>query len=258
MYSLLQRLSSWRHGFWYGVSEHVRWSRGPYQETPARELPGLAREQSERIAALRRRYQVQFELQMNAATSVNNYEYLDILDRAWTELGLVHREGGLLCDIGSASFWYAATLQAFFRPRRMLGIEIEGHRLFRDWRTRIDYAAGYLANLPNAEFLVADYAGYTQVADVITAWFPFLTPATILAWRLPLSLLAPERLFARIKHNLAPGGLFVMVNHGTLEAALGEQLCSAAGFARVGHRAELGLLSEQRGEPPVLSCWAPA
>ena len=33
-------------------------------------------------------------------------------------------------------------------------------------------------------------------ADLITAWFPFLTPAAILAWRLPLSLLAPERLFA--------------------------------------------------------------
>ena len=29
-----------------------------------------------------------------------------------------------------------------------------------------------------------------DTADLITSWFPFVTPAAILAWRLPLSLLA--------------------------------------------------------------------
>jgi hypothetical protein len=72
MYSLLQRLRSLRHRFWYGVSERVAWSRGTHNETPAGQLTALTREQSERIAALRSRYQVQFELQLSAATSVNN------------------------------------------------------------------------------------------------------------------------------------------------------------------------------------------
>jgi SAM-dependent methyltransferase len=255
MYSLLQRLKSWRHGFWYGVSERVRWSRGTYHETPARELPALALEQAERIAALRDRYQVQFEHRMTAATSANNYEYLDILDRAWAESGLARPAGGTLCDIGCASFWYAATLQAFFRPTRLLGVEIEGHRLFRDGRTRIDYAAGYLADLPNSEFIVADYAGFEGQADLITAWFPFVTPAAILAWRLPLSMLAPQRLFARIQHNLRPGGLFVMINHGLTEAAVAEDLCIAAGLTLASRWAEAGVLSSPRGRPPVISCW---
>jgi hypothetical protein len=83
VYSLRQRLRSLRHRFWYGVSARVRWSRGAHCETPARELPALAFEQAERIATLRDRYQVQFELKMNSATSRINYEYLDILDRAW-------------------------------------------------------------------------------------------------------------------------------------------------------------------------------
>jgi SAM-dependent methyltransferase len=256
MYSMRHRLRSLRHGFWYGVSERLRWSRGAFEETPARELCTVDLEQGERIAALRGRYQVQFELRMSAATSANNYEYLDILDRGWSESGMVRPAGGVLCDIGCASFWYAATLQAFFQPERLVGVEVEGHRLFRDGRTRIDYAAGYLRHLPAARFVVADYTKTQEPADVITAWFPFLTPAAVLAWRLPLSLLAPERLFRQIRHNLRPGGLFFMVNHGPQEAALAGDLCAAAELrlaARCSHR---GTLSGHRLQPPVLSWWS--
>jgi hypothetical protein len=51
------------------------------RKTPALELCIVDREQAERIAALRNRYQVQFALRMSAATSVNNHEYPDVLDR---------------------------------------------------------------------------------------------------------------------------------------------------------------------------------
>ena len=148
VYSLLQRLRSLRHRLSYSVSESVRWSRGRYRETAAGELPDLPLEQAQRIAALKSRYQVCFEAGLSAATSVRNYEYLDILDQAWAEAGLARPEGGSLCDVGCASFWYAAALHAFFRPRNLVGVEVEGHRLFKDARTRIDYAAGYVAPLP--------------------------------------------------------------------------------------------------------------
>jgi SAM-dependent methyltransferase len=161
----------------------------------------------------------------------------------------------VVCDIGCASFCYAATLQAFFRPRELVGVEVEGDRLFRDGYTRIDYAAGYVADLPNARFVIADYATCELPADVVTAWFPFVTPAAILAWRLPLSLLAPERLFGRIYHNLRPGGWFVMANHGHREAVLAEELCVAAGLRRLSQSAGPGLLSLHRASPAVLSCW---
>src|SRR5277367_2705908 len=125
MYSWVQRLKSLRHGFWYGVSERIRWSRGAYVETPARVLCTVDFEQGKRIAALRDRYQVQFERTLSAATSSNNYEYLDLLDRGWNESGVRRRSGGVLCDIGCASFWYASALQAFFRPGRLIGVEVE-------------------------------------------------------------------------------------------------------------------------------------
>ena len=207
---------------------------------------------------MRDRYQIRFELGMSAATSRNNYEYLDLLDRGWSSVGLGRPAGGVLCDIGCASFWYAATLEAFFQPRRLVGVEVEGHRLLRDGRARIDYAAGYLARLPNAQFVVADYTRYSEPAEFITAWFPFLTATAILAWRLPLSLLAPQRLFNRIQHNLRPGGLFFMVNHGTGEAALAERLCVAAKLRRVAQWEGAGCLSAYGMLPPVLSWWQPS
>jgi hypothetical protein len=227
-------------------------------ETPARVLCTEDLEQGKRIAALRDRYQVQFERSLSAATSTNNYEYLDLLDRGWNESGMDRRCGGVLCDIGCASFWYATALQAFFRPERLVGVEVEGHRMFRDGRTRIDYAAGYLSPLPNAEFMVTDYTSLQQPADVITAWFPFLTAGAILAWRLPLSLLAPGRLFRQIQHNLRPGGLFFMVNHGLTEWGLAERLCVAAGLTLIARNVSVGALSRHRMEPPVLSWWKQA
>jgi hypothetical protein len=255
MYSLLQRLRSLRHGFWYGILSRIRWSRGAFEETPAGELCTVDRKQAERIAALRERYQVKFERELSAATSANNYEYLDILDRGWSESGVARPVGGVLCDVGCASFWYAATLQTFFRPDRMVGVEVEGHRLFRDGRARIDYAAGYVMRLPAAEFVVADYGAQDLPADVITCWFPFLTPTALLAWRLPLSLLAPDRLFRQIRHNLKPRGVFFMVNHGLQEAALAKRLCIAAGLRPVAYGQTVGVLSNHRLEPPVLSWW---
>jgi SAM-dependent methyltransferase len=238
-----------------GVSERVGWSRGVYRERPAGCVSALDAEQSRRMSWLGERYDVRFEVVLGPATSVKNYEYLDILDRAFTASGLARPMGGVLCDVGCASFWYAATLQAFFRPRELVGVEVEGHRLFRDGHSRIDYAYGYVGALPNARFMVADYATLELPADVITAWFPFVTPGAILAWRLPLSLLKPERLFARIHGNLRPAGRFIMVNHGEAEASRAADLCSAAGLRLLARSGGAGILSTHRLNTPIVSCW---
>jgi SAM-dependent methyltransferase len=254
MYSLWQRLRSVRHRFWFRLSERLGWSRGPFHENPARALGGLF-EQRERIATLQNRYQVKFETHFGRATSLNNYEYLDLLDRLWQVAGLAAPVPGDLCDVGCANFCYAGALQAFFQPTNLLGVDIEGHRLYRDGHTRIDYARGYVAAMPNARFMVADYAALDLPADVITAWFPFVTPQAILAWRLPLSLLTPGRLFERIRSNLRPGGVFVMANHGVAEGKIAADWCTAAGLHSIGRVEACGPLSAYRLAPPVRSCW---
>jgi hypothetical protein len=256
MHSLFTQIRSWRHAFSLSISERLRISRGVYREKPAERLSNLTARQEERIGQLRDRYRVQFEQRLNRRTSLNNYEYLDMLDRAWRAWGATVPIGRDLCDVGCASFWYAEALQAFFLPRSLVGVEVEGYRLFRNGHSRIDYASGYLAAIPGAEFVVANYAEGSRPADLITAWFPFLTPTAILAWRLPLSLLTPEGLFGRIRHNLKEGGRFLMANHGPQEAQLAYQYCTAAGLLCVGRYEEVGVFSAYRSSPPVLSCWS--
>ncbi len=251
---MIKRLRSWRHGFWFAVSRRIRWSRGLFEEKPAGELH-LDPENANRVDELRGRYGVRFERTLGRRSSESNYEYLDILDRAWERCGRDPPRGGLVCDVGCASFWYAAALHAFFRPERLIGVEIEGHRMFRNGRARIDYALGYVAGLPNAEFMVADYASFDQPADTITAWFPFVTSGAILAWRLPLSLLTPAALFGRVKHNLQADGLFVMVNHGPSEATIAAECCRAAGLKAAGQWSHSGSLSRYRAVSPVISLW---
>jgi hypothetical protein len=252
--SFIRQLRSWRHAFWFYVLRGIGWSRGLHHETPAGALH-LEPAEAQRITALKSRYQVQFELQLGRRSSKINYEYLDLLDCAWAHYGRPPPHGGVVCDVGSASFWYATALQAFFQPEELIGVEIEGHRLFRDGRARIDYAAGYVAKLPNTRFVVADYGTLDLPADTITGWFPFVTQTAILAWRLPLSLLKPTALFANIKRNLKPEGLFVMVNHGPGEAQVAFDYCTAAGLRSEAQFVHSGPLSRYRAVPPVMSWW---
>ena len=76
-----------------------------------------------------------------------------------------------------------------------------------------------------------------------------------MAWRLPLRLLAPERLFRQIQRNLRPNGIFFMVNHGRQESALAEGLCTAAGLRFVARSLDTGALTKHRMLPPALSWW---
>ena len=124
---------------------------------------------------------------------------LDLLEQAWTSLNRQPRQGGLVTDVGCANFWYARTLHTFFRPAMLTGVEFEGFRLYPTGYSRYDSATGYVADLPHTAFVVADYCEVKEPVDVITAWVPFVTP--VLAWRLPLTLVCPERLFTSIARN---------------------------------------------------------
>ncbi len=253
-YSLSQRLRSDYHAFWYRLGERLNWSRGVYRERPVRRLNHLNGIQQERIAALQRRFMVQFEQHSEHLTALKSYDYLDILEQAWSAWGRPRSIGGVVQDVGSSNFWYASVLHAFFRPTELTGIEVEGHRIYFNGYSRWDYACGYIQDLPNTEFVIGDYAKYGQAADVVVAWYPFVTPAPVLAWRLPLSLLAPHALFSRIAQNLKPNGVFVMVNQGAAEAAVAATLCSHAGLERQ-DSCELRSTLRSRRVFPVVSCW---
>ncbi len=255
-YSLRQLLLSHYHACWYHLEKRLAWSRGIYREQPAGQLRNLSGIQQERMASLRRRFRVRFEQQGEQITALKQYDYLDVLDQAWSVLKLPRYTGGVVQDIGSSNFWYAAVLHAFFRPTEMVGVEVEGHRIYINGYSRLDYARGYIQHIPNTQFLVRDYACYNRPADVVTAWYPFVTPDPVLAWRMPLSILAPRTVFSQIAKNLRPHGLFIMVNQGREEAAIASGWCEQVGLARCGS-CELKAVVRSR-LPAVVSCWMPS
>ncbi|MEK6785008.1 MAG: hypothetical protein AABY61_05970 [Nitrospirota bacterium] len=255
-YSIRQLLASRYHAFWYHLGERFAWSRGAYRERPVRRLSQLSGIQQARIASLQRRFRVGFERQAEQSTALKQYDYLEVLERTWSALGLPYSVGGAVQDMGSSNFWYAAALHAFFQPSELVGVEVEGHRIYTNGYSRLDYAHGYIQNLPNTQFIVGDYAGYDHPADVVTAWYPFVTPGPVLAWRMPLSVLTPHALFSRVARNLTPHGLFVMVNQGRDEAAIAAAWCEKVGLVRYGSYEVRTLLRSRR--PAVVSCWTSA
>lgn len=254
-YSLHQRLRSGYHAMWYRLGEGLCWSRGVYRERPAGYLNHLSGCQQAKIAMLRRRFEVRFEQEAEHLTALKRYDYLDILEQAWSAWERPRSVGGVMHDVGSSNFWYASVLQAFFQPNELTGVEVEGYRIYYNGYSRWDYARGYVHDLPNTHFVIGDYARFEQQADVVTAWYPFVSPAPVLAWRMPLSLFSPLELFRRVALNLKANGLFVMVNQGEEEATAAAVWCGEAGL-KFRNSCELRATLRRRRIHPVVSCWS--
>jgi hypothetical protein len=197
---------------------------------------------------------MRFELRYPPETSLLNYGYLDLFDRARHSLNWAIPRQQQICDVGSANFAYAAALQAFFQPSQLIGTEVDGHRVYCNGRSRIDYAHGHIQGLPHTQYVVTDYRSFNNSADIITAWFPFVTPKPLLAWRLPLSLFDPAALFATIANNLVVGGTFVMINHSPTEAKVAQSIAETAGLVCRGHYVHDTPL-RPRTQPAVLTLW---
>ncbi len=252
--SLTDRLRSGYHRFWYEASQALRWSRGTFREDPLGALSELSSSQRDRIQKLVSGYGARFEMRYTTETALLNYAYLDLLDRARQDLKWIVPIKQHTCDLGSAHFAYAAALHTFFRPQTLTGVEVDGHRLYCNGRSRIDYARGHIQDLSNTDYVTADYRQYTQPADIITAWYPFVTPKPLLAWRLPLSLFDPDAVFAQIANNLRIGGQFIMINHSPTEAKIARGIAEAVGLVCTSqyiHETPL----RPRTHHPVLTLW---
>lgn len=252
--TLTDRLRSGYHRIWYEASQALRWSRGTYQETPIGTHPHLSPAQRDRIEELVTIYGTRFELRYPPETSLLNYGYLDLLDRGRHALKWIIPREQHVCDVGSANFAYAAALQTFFHPSLLVGTEVDGHRLYCNGRSRIDYAQGHIQDLPHTRYVVTDYRHYHQHADIITAWYPFVTPKPLLAWRLPLSLFDPAALFATIANNLIIGGTLVMINHSPTEAKVAHSIAESVGLVSQGHYVH-SIPLRPRTQPAVLTLW---
>jgi len=248
------RLRSLRHGISLWISERTGRSHRVAKETPAGALTDLAPSQAACLQRLRARYRVNFEAAQDAAGALQAYEYLDLLDQSLQSWGEPPPRGLVMHAVGCASFAYASALVALFRPSRLTGVELEGYRRLRGGFNRAEKAAANVQRLPNTSFVIADYTSYAYTADLVIAFFPFVSPAPVLGWRLPLSVLNPGALFERIRTNLSPSGEFWMINHSPAEAATAATYAQASGMSIV-RRHECQSSLRSRESAPVVSVW---
>jgi hypothetical protein len=232
-----QRWRSLRNEWTLRIAARIRYSRGVFVETACGALSGQPAARAARIEELALRHGARFEEWLSENSSLNNYAYLDLLDRAFALAGSDIRAllpaSPQMADVGCANFWYASALQVFFRPRRLDGYDVEAFRRYANGHTRQDYASGYAQRWPETRFHGMDYGQVSTPSDLITCWYPFLTPQPLLAWGLPLNLLKPKELFQKMADNLSPGGGLFMVNHGAAEAQIAGGIAISAGFRRL-------------------------
>ena len=214
---LTAQLHSWLNAWRWAYDRRASHTLKPYCETPADQLTGLPLPVSRRLSQLRSRYGVAFEHQLNADNALENYVYLDVLQRLRDQSPRWPAVQGRVLDVGCKNFYYAAALAAAFKPAQLTGLELEGHRRYRDGHRRSDYAAFYTAQITGARFCVGDVCDWHDQADLVSCWYPFVFPQVALAWGLPLSAFAPQRFFAALAGAVAPGGLLLVVNQGLAE-----------------------------------------
>lgn len=242
---------------WRIARDERRYRPRGYREHPARELSGLNTEMLSRICWLKRRYPVAFEQHLDRTNALENYVYLDLMAQLFdcgARGAAAMARGGTLLDIGSKNFYYARALTAFFEPREMAGLEIEGYRRYPDGRCRHDYATHYLEGLGTASYHVGDMRDWTGRAEVVTCWYPFVHPKTVLKWGLPLSQFDPAGFFRQLAMLVEPGGHLMMVNQGLAEWQLAERWLQPQGLSLQRHLVvDAPLLP--RPAPPVMSWW---
>ncbi len=122
-------------------------------------------------------------------------------------------------DVGSKNFSYAFALERYFRRATggtrapsVLGVELDGHVVYRDLRSRRDYAEAYAAQTenPDVRYLVADFCELeAEPFHVTTLFFPFVTRHALVRWGLPPRFFAPDRLLRRAAELTPRGHLIV-------------------------------------------------
>jgi len=144
-------------------------------------------------------------------------------------------------DVGIGDWIYASALLGVARGRgaatwpavSMVGIEVDPWRLYRDGHARIDWAEFYSADLPGTRIVAGDFLAWSHSADFVTLLFPFVDRATHEQWGLPGRFFNPPGILRHAWSLVRENGVLLIVNQGTTEAEIQEQLLVDAGISIV-------------------------
>jgi|GEM_PF-3313547 len=230
-------------------------SRRDYVEKPVRFLPGLTAQQQNVIETLNAHYHAYFEQRLNYLNSLENYHLLHLLH--------VHRAylpstAACMVDVGSRNFVYLPVFMHLFSPKEIHGVEIDAYPLMTDGHTRFSQATYYLSFYASSFYHVCDFLRFRHTrpgsCDVISMFYPFVSPRPFLSWSLPKSAYHPENFFKHAHQLLVPGGALMMINQGYKEFLRASYYAQWAGFKNTYYALCRSLLLP-RPDVPILSVW---
>lgn len=246
------------NAFSFWIRKTLRWSRGTpalpdgpkddlfaYLETeegggPSTVTGGERARAEARERELRERYDLgPLRARSTAALYRKGLYLLDILERAAAGLDLPPAGPVRALDVGAQDWHYVFALERWLsrgggasRPARLRGVELDGHGVYPDLRSRRDYARAYAAQTGNPE-VVYEVADFLRVEgdgfDIITWFYPFVTRHHLLLWGLPLRHFRPREQIAKAASLLRPGGRLVVLAHTAAEHAAFRDLARAQG-----------------------------
>jgi hypothetical protein len=200
-------LHSARNRVFWALRSRIKWSRGGYREAGAEAAPA-----GDEALALSKHY-------LSSSTYAKNEWTLALLRRY---LAPHLRSGPAPLEIlepGCQDFARLPALRAFFRNRiRITGLELDPYPVLHDFHSRADKAKYYLKAEPSADrYLASDFFLWSEPADLIACFYPFVSTHPALAWGLPARYGAPKPWVNGFARNLRPGGLLLVVHQGEWE-----------------------------------------
>lgn len=181
-----------------------------------------------------------------AASTRRNYRenlfYLEMLERALSEVAVELPPGVCAADVGCSHWFYVKALHALLtwrgagQPRtvHLDGFEVDAFRVYADLRSRYDHAQFHLDSLPGVRYMTTAFTAQPGRYDLVTLLFPFVFRRDALEWGLPHYLFRPLELLADAWRSVRPGGTLIVVNQGEAE-----------------HREQQALLAETGLKPTV-------
>lgn len=249
LYDALNRL-------FFPLRSKLAWRGRDYHETPVGTLPHCSDRDRLIIDGLKAKYDVRFEAFLNEVNALRNYHLLGLFDAVSSRFNWKPDGGLRLMDVGSKNFYYASAIHAFFKPKVLTGIELDGFHLYRGFYSNASYADFYIKTLPDTTYQVMNFKDYRLSVDGIVWLFPFVLKEDVVSWYLPLGAFEPELLFRHARAILAPNGFVFMINTEEEEFVLASDLLRRAGFSRRGFTIySEGLLPKKI--TPHVSLWIP-
>jgi len=232
---LLQRVKHHRNALDFFLRSQLKWGRPLPATTP---IP----ERHRRLAA-------------ELLGFFQKFPWEDILKNTPSKL--------VIADIGARNFSAARGIEKLYeiygKKAAIHGIEIDAYRRLVDFRTRADWGHYHASQIKNGHYHAMDFLDWQAPLDVAFFLNPFVTHSPLLAWGLPLTRFAPERLFQHC-HKLLKRrhGVVVLSSPDEEEKALCMRWASTTGFQLVSQHNWFPENDSIQKDPRMGSVWRAA